>query len=217
LTSKETFGKIVCMGKNYLAHAEEMQDILCDVQKPLIFLKPSSSVVLEPSPIVLPPYSHEIHHEIELAVEIATNGKNISVAQAENIIAGYRIGLDLTARDIQREAKKMGWPWLTAKGFDTACPLSRLYKKSEVKESVNNTSIVLYVNKKKRQESNTSKMILGIKEVISYISFYFSLEKGDIILTGTPEGVGKIEAGDELTAVIGALGTMHFSVTEADL
>ncbi len=204
------------MGKNYLAHAEEMQDILHDVEKPLVFLKPSSSVVLAPSPIILPSYSNEIHYEVELAVEISMTGKNITTADAGNFIAGYRIGLDLTARDVQREAKKMGWPWVTAKGFDTACPLSKLYSLSEIKEDINDTSIALYVNGEKRQDSRTSKMILGIREVISYVSHYFSLEAGDIILTGTPEGVGKIEKGDELTASIGALGTMNFLVNKAD-
>jgi 2-keto-4-pentenoate hydratase/2-oxohepta-3-ene-1,7-dioic acid hydratase in catechol pathway len=204
------------MGKNYLAHAEEMQDILHDVEKPLVFLKPSSSVVLAPSPIILPSYSKEIHYEVELAVEIGTTGKDITISEAEDFITGYRIGLDLTARDVQRESKKMGWPWVTAKGFDTACPLSRLYNLSEVKENINDTSIALYVNGEKRQDSRTSKMILGIREVISYVSQYFSLEKGDIILTGTPEGVGKIEEGDELTASIEALGTMNFLVTKAD-
>jgi 5-carboxymethyl-2-hydroxymuconate isomerase len=217
LTNNSTFGKILCLGKNYLAHAEEMQDILHDVEKPLIFLKPSSSVVLEPSPIILPSYSNEIHHEIELAVEIGKSGKNISITKADDFIAGYRISLDLTARDIQREAKKMGWPWVIAKGFDTACPLSRLYKLSDIKKDINDTSIVLYVNGVKRQNSTTSKMILGVREIISYVSQYFRLEKGDIILTGTPEGVEKIEEGDELTASIEALGTMNFLVTNADL
>lgn len=194
-----------------------MQDILCHVKKPLIFLKPSSSVVLEPSPIILPSYSNEIHHEIELAVEIGKTGKNISVAEAGNVIAGYRIALDLTARDIQRKAKKMGWPWVIAKGFDTACPLSRLYKLSDIKKNINDTSIVLYVNGVKRQNSKTAKMILGVREIISYVSQYFRLEKGDIILTGTPAGVEKIEEGDELTASIEALGTMNFLVTKAGL
>ena len=205
------------MGKNYLAHAEEMQDILHDVNKPLIFLKPSSSVVLEPSPIILPSYSNDIHHEIELAVEIGKAGKNIPIAEAEYFIAGYRIGLDLTARDIQREAKNMGWPWAIAKGFDTACPLSMLYKLSDIKKDITDTPIVLYVNGVKRQDSKTSKMILGVREIICYVSQYFRLEKGDIILTGTPEGVGKIEEGDELTASIEALGTMKFLVTKAEL
>ncbi len=204
------------MGKNYLAHAEEMQDILHDVEKPLIFLKPTSSVVFEPSPIILPSYSNEIHYEVELAVEIGVTGKNISVAEAGDFIAGYRIGLDLTARDIQREAKKMGWPWVTAKGFDTACPLSRRYNLSEIKEDINDTSIVLYVNGEKRQNSRTSKMILGIRKIINYVSQYFSLEKGDVILTGTPEGVGRLKEGDKLTASIEALGTMNFSVTKVD-
>ena len=194
-----------------------MQDVLHDVEKPLIFLKPASSVVLEPSPIILPSYSNEIHHEIELAVEIGISGKNISITEADDFIAGYRISLDLTARDIQREAKKMGWPWTIAKGFDTACPLSRLYKLSDVKEDVNDASIVLYVNSVKRQDSKTSKMILGVREIISYVSQYFRLEKGDIILTGTPEGVGKIEEGDELTASIEALGAMNFLVTKANM
>ena len=217
MKNKSAFGKILCIGKNYLAHAEEMQDILHDVEKPLIFLKPASSVVLEPSPIILPSYSNEIHHEIELAVEIGISGKNISITEADDFIAGYRIGLDLTARDIQREAKKMGWPWAIAKGFDTACPLSRLYKLSDIKEDVNDASIVLYVNSIKRQDSKTSKMILGVREIISYVSQYFRLEKGDIILTGTPEGVGKIEEGDELTASIEALGAMNFLVTKANM
>lgn len=206
------YGKIVCLGKNYLAHAEEMKDILKDVEKPLIFLKPVSSIVLEPNPVIYPAFSHEVHHEVELVVEIGKRGKRISKQNAEDFIRGYRIGIDLTARDYQREAKNNGWPWTIAKGFDSAGPLSILYLKERINGNIHDARIYLRLNEEIRQDASTRSMILGIEETIEYVSQYFTLEVGDLIFTGTPEGVSAIHPGDVITAGIDCLGEMTFRV-----
>lgn len=205
-------GKIICLGKNYLAHAEEMSEILKDVEKPLIFLKPVSSIVLEPHPVIYPSFSREVHHEVELVVEIGKRGKRITKQDAEDFIRGYRIGIDLTARDYQREAKRNGWPWTIAKGFDSACPLSELYSRESINGDLQNARIYLSLNQAIQQDASTGSMILGIHETIEYISQYFTLEAGDLIFTGTPEGVGEISPGDLITAGIDCLGEITFRV-----
>jgi len=125
-------GKIIGLGKNYQAHAEEMREILGNVARPVVFLKPPSALLYEPDPIRLPGYSRNVHHELELVVEIGARCKEVTAQYAWRHIRGYRIGLDLTARDVQQEAKRHGWPWALGKGFDTAAPISRLYRPEAV-------------------------------------------------------------------------------------
>jgi len=204
--------KIVCLGKNYRAHAQEMQEILGDVTKPLVFLKPPTALLYEPEPIRLPDYSAKVHHELELVVEIGTRCRRVAPEAAWGMIAGYRIGLDLTARDVQEEAKAHGWPWTLAKGFDTSAPLSRLYRPDEVDGEITDTRLRLWVNGELRQDGSTAEMELAVPEVIAYLSGYMTLEEGDLLFTGTPAGVGPIHPGDELVARIDALGEMRFAV-----
>lgn len=206
--------KIVCLGKNYRAHAQEMQELLGDVTKPLIFLKPSTALLYEGEPICLPGFSAEVHHELELVVEIGARCKAVATADAWEAIAGYRIGLDLTARDVQQEAKRHGWPWTVAKGFDTSAPVSRLYRPDEVNGEITATRLRLWVNGELRQEGSTAAMELAVPEVVAYLSGYMTLEPGDLLFTGTPAGVGPIHPGDELVAAIDALGEMRFSVAD---
>ena len=201
--------KIICLGRNYRKHAEELGNVVPD--KPIIFLKPPSSLIVEGEKIILPSQSQDVHHEVELGVVIGKTGRHISRTEAEGHILGYCIFLDITARDIQKEETKRGAPWALAKGFDTSAPVSQVVRREELSHP-DNLAIRLWVNGETRQDSNTSFMIFGIGEIIEYISSYMTLEAGDIIATGTPEGVGPIKKGDVLTAEIEGIGKVRFEV-----
>jgi acylpyruvate hydrolase len=202
-------GKILCIGRNYWDHIKELGNT--PPEAPVIFIKPSSSVIGEGDAIVIPPYSHDCHHEAELALLIGRTGKDIPEGQAMGYIAGYGVGIDLTLRDIQGELKKKGLPWEIAKGFDTACPLSSFMEASGVADP-QNLRIRLSVNGEVRQDGNTSMMIHRIPVIISYMSRSFTLEPGDVILTGTPAGVSRIVSGDTLAAEIPGVATLQVSV-----
>ena len=211
LTSGRHFpiGKILCIGRNYTEHIKELGN--ATPEAPVVFIKPSSSVIGEGEAIVIPPYSHDCHHEAELALLIGRKGKDIPVDRAMEYIAGYGVGIDLTLRDVQGELKKKGLPWEIAKGFDTACPLSAFVEASNVADP-QNLQIRLTVNGEIRQDGNTSMMIHRIPAIISHMSRSFTLEPGDIILTGTPAGVSRIVSGDTLAAEIQGVATLHVSV-----
>ena len=201
--------KIICLGRSYRKHAEELGNVVPD--KPIIFLKPPSSLIVEGEKIILPSQSQDVHHEVELGVVIGKAGRNISRSEAEGHILGYCIFLDITARDIQKEETKRGAPWSLAKGFDTFAPVSQVVRREELAHP-EDLAIRLWVNEEIRQDSNTRYMIFGIGEIIEYISSYMTLETGDIIATGTPEGVGPIRKGDVVTAEIGGIGKVRFEV-----
>jgi len=211
LTSGRHFpiGKILCIGRNYSDHIKELGNPTPDA--PVIFIKPASSVIGEGEAIVIPPYSHDCHHEAELALLIGRKGKDIPVDQAMEAIAGYGVGIDLTLRDVQSELKKKGLPWEIAKGFDTSCPLSAFVEASGVADP-QNLQIRMTVNGEVRQDGNTSMMIHRIPSIISYMSGRFTLEPGDVILTGTPAGVSRIVSGDRLMAEIPVLATLRVAV-----
>jgi acylpyruvate hydrolase len=202
-------GKILCIGRNYTEHIRELGNAVPEA--PVIFIKPASSVIGDGEAIVIPPYSHECHHEVELALLIGRKGKGIPVDRAMEHIAGYGVGIDVTLRDVQDEQKKRGLPWEIAKGFDTACPLSAFVDASSVSDP-QNLRILLTVNGKVRQDGNTSMMIHRIPAIISHMSGRFTLEPGDVILTGTPAGVGRIVSGDALTAEIPGVAALRVSV-----
>lgn len=202
-------GKVLCIGRNYAEHIKELGNATPDA--PVIFIKPASSVIGEGEEIVIPPYSHDCHHEVELALLIGRKGKEIPAEQATGFIAGYGVGIDLTLRDVQSELKKKGLPWEIAKGFDTSCPLSAFVEASGVPDP-QNLRIRMTVNGEVRQDGNTSMMIHRIPAIISYMSGRFTLEPGDVILTGTPAGVGRIVSGDRLTAEIPGVATLRVAV-----
>jgi len=204
-----SIGKILCIGRNYSEHIKELGNAPPDA--PVIFLKPASSVIGEGEAIVIPPYSHDCHHEAELARLVGRKGKDIPVGRAMEYIAGYGVGIDLTLRDVQGELKKKGLPWEIAKGFDTACPLSSFVGASDVADP-QNLRIRLTVNGEIRQDGNTSMMIHRIPAIISHMSGRFTLEPGDVILTGTPAGVSRIVSGDRLVAEIPGVATLRVSV-----
>jgi len=201
--------KIICLGRNYAEHARELGHEI--PKEPVIFLKPPSALIGPDQTIILPRRSNRVDHEVELAVIIGKRGKNIPREKAMDYILGYTILMDITARDLQWEAKKKGLPWTVAKGFDTFAPIGpRVVDKREI--NVDDLEIGLKVNGEVRQLSRTSKMIFKIDEIIEYVSSIMTLEKGDIIATGTPEGVGALRHGDVLEAWIEKIGTLREDV-----
>lgn len=202
-------GKILCIGRNYADHIKELGNPTPDA--PVVFIKPASSIIGEGEQIVIPPYSHDCHHEVELALLIGRKGKDIPVGRSSEYIAGYGVGIDLTLRDVQGELKKKGLPWEIAKGFDTACPLSSFEEASRVPDP-QHLAIRLTVNGGIRQDGNTSMMIHRIPAIISHMSGNFTLDPGDVILTGTPAGVGRIVSGDKLAAEIPGVASLRVSV-----
>ena len=194
-------GKAVCVGRNYAAHAKELGNVVPDA--PILFLKPSTSIVpLSPS-FSIPSDRGSCHHETEIAVLIGQTISKISVEDVPAAIAGYGLALDLTLRDLQNQLKKQGYPWEVAKAFDGACPLSPFIKPEKFTD-ITNTEFGLTVNGEQRQHGFTHDMITPVYELIAYISQIFTLEAGDIVLTGTPEGVAALHRGDKLVlSVVG--------------
>jgi 2-keto-4-pentenoate hydratase/2-oxohepta-3-ene-1,7-dioic acid hydratase in catechol pathway len=202
-------GKILCLGRNYPAHAREMNAPAPST--PVVFLKPASALIGSGEAIVFPPFSHEMHHEVELVALIGRGGRNVPRESAAACIDGYAVGLDMTLRDVQAEAKKQGLPWTVAKGFDTAAPVSRFVAATTVADP-GQLDITLTVNGTLRQSSNTRHMIFSIPDIVAYLSSVFTLEPGDLIYTGTPEGVGPVQHGDLLEATISSIGSLTVRV-----
>jgi len=204
-----TVGKIVCVGQNYLKHIEEMK--ATRPEKPVLFLKPGTALLGPDEPIRLPAFSSEIHHEVELVVVVGRQMRRAAADHAFECVAGYAVGLDLTARDWQREAKKQGGPWAVAKGFDGAAPVSEVASAEDVGDP-GDLAIELRVNGAVRQSARTSEMIFKVPELLAYASGIFTLEPGDLVFTGTPSGVGLIQSGDVLDARIERIGAARWRV-----
>jgi 2-keto-4-pentenoate hydratase/2-oxohepta-3-ene-1,7-dioic acid hydratase in catechol pathway len=199
-------GKIVCVGKNYAAHAAEHGSEVPEL--PLLFLKPPSSVISPGEPIQLPPQSKEVEHEAELAVVIGQRGRWISAQQAAQFILGYSVALDITARDLQRSDGQ----WTRAKGFDTFCPLGPWI---ETELDPADAMLTCTVNGQLRQMASTRDMVFSVPELVAFISSVMTLEPGDLILTGTPAGVGPLVAGDQVTAEVEGIGQLTHPVQSA--
>jgi 2-keto-4-pentenoate hydratase/2-oxohepta-3-ene-1,7-dioic acid hydratase in catechol pathway len=192
---EQKIGNIFCIGRNYAAHVAELGNQL--EEEPLVFLKPTSALTLNGQHMVLPAYSADVHHECEVVLLIGKGGHDIPVADALSHIAGVGIGLDLTARDVQSEAKKGGKPWTKAKGFRHAACVSDFVAVSRVDVS-QPFSFSLQVNGATRQQGDTSLMLYPLATIIHYLSQTYGLTAGDLIYTGTPEGVAALHAGDVL-------------------
>ncbi|CAO3646834.1 unnamed protein product [Mucor hiemalis] len=188
--------KIVAIGRNFSEHAKELGNAV--PQSPFFFLKPTSSY-LENGGAIEIPRGCEVHHEIELAVIIGKNGRDIPAVQADEYVGGYALSIDLTARDMQLEAKKKSLPWTASKGFDTFTPISDFIPKERITDPAN-VNIWIKVDGEFRQNGNTKDMIFSIPTLIEHVSSIMKLEVGDVILTGTPSGVGPIYAGQVVTA-----------------
>ncbi len=202
-------GKIICLGRNYAEHIKELGNEA--PEEPIIFLKPATSLIRAGETIVIPPYSKDCHHEVELAVLIGQYGKNIPADKAMDFVAGYGIALDMTLRDVQSRLKQKGLPWEIAKGFDTSCPVSDFAPRAAI-DDPHHLGIRLRVNDELRQDGSTAQMIHRIPDIIAHVSRIFTLEVGDILLTGTPAGVGPVKSGDRLQAEIDNIGTLKVYV-----
>lgn len=190
---------IYCIGRNYAQHAKEMGSPI--PKMPLVFLKPLGAICYNNSTISIPPQSKDVHFEGEIVVAISKTGKNIAHGSAQDHIAGYGVGIDFTARDIQAIAKKQGHPWSIAKGFDDFAPISEFVPASEIEDD-NDMDLKLFQNGFVKQHGNTSEMIFPISNLITFLSQIYTLHPGDLIFTGTPEGVSPVQPGDKLEVLL---------------
>lgn len=212
LSGSETLfsvGKIICLGRNYLDHIRELGNKVPD--RAVIFCKPATSLLPNNGTINIPSYSDNCHHELELALLVGTVGKNIPASEALTYLAGYGVALDLTLRDIQDELKSKGLPWEIAKGFDTSCPISDFVPREAVSDP-NSLSLTLKINGEVRQQGTTAQMMRSVEDIMAEVSTFYTLEPGDIILTGTPAGVSRIISGDVLEGTIEQVGTLTATV-----
>ncbi len=200
--------KLICIGRNYTKHIEELNSE--KPSAPVIFMKPDSAVLAKNQPFFIPDFSENIHYEVEVLVKISKVGKYIDKKFSHKYYDEIGLGIDFTARDLQNQLKDKGLPWEKCKAFDGSAVIGKWLPKSEFKD-VNNLSFSLLKNDKNVQEGNTSMMLWKIDEIIEYVSKYFTLKIGDIIFTGTPEGVGKVFANDRLKGLIE--NTEMFSIT----
>lgn len=209
--SKEeyTVGKIVCVGRNYAEHAKELGNEVPD--KPVLFLKPSSALIYSGGEIIHPNYGNELHQEVELVLLIGDTVKKADKVKAEKAIIGYGVGLDMTLRDVQNELKKKGNPWTLAKCFDTSAVVSDFILKKDY-QLKSEERLELKVNGVVRQSDILISMIFSPTEIVEYISSVMALEKGDLIFTGTPSGVSKVNRGDKLEAKLGEVAQLVCSV-----
>ncbi|MGD9488371.1 MAG: fumarylacetoacetate hydrolase family protein [Calditrichaceae bacterium] len=198
--------KIIGVGRNYSEHIKEMRSE--KTTDPVLFIKPVSALCDMMSPLLLPKKYGSVHHEIELAVCIGKSGSEIRIEDAFESVAGFGLALDLTLRDLQADAKKAGLPWAVAKGFNNSCPVSVFVPAEDIAD-VNNLNLLLKVNGEERQKGNTGQMLFKLDVLISYISRFFRLEEGDIILTGTPSGVGPLQEGDKIEATIDQIASIQ--------
>jgi fumarylpyruvate hydrolase len=203
--------RVYCVGRNYADHAREMGGDP-DREPPFFFTKPADAIVADGRDFPYPPQSQDVHHEMELVVALGTGGTNIAVERALDHVFGYAAGLDMTRRDLQAAAKKLGRPWDTAKGFDHAAPCGRIAPVAHTGHPTRG-AIWLKVNGELRQSSDLFQLIWKVPEVIAYLSTLFTLVPGDLIYTGTPAGVAAVQRGDVLEGGIDGVGTILTKVT----
>ena len=199
-------GKIVCVGRNFAKHAKELGNEVPD--KPVLFLKPSSAIIYSGEEVIHPSFSNELHHEVELILLIGEDVKSASKRKAEMAIIGYGVGLDMTLRDVQKELRKIGDPWTLAKCFNTSAVISEFVLKENCELKLDEI-IELKVNREIRQSDSLNNMLFKPTELVEYISSVMVLEKGDLIFTGTPSGVSKVNKGDELEALVGEFAKLN--------
>jgi len=190
--------KIICIGRNYSKHIEELANE--KPENPVVFLKPDSAVLPRKNPFFIPPFSNDIHYEVEVLIKINKVGKHIESKFAHKYYDEIGLGIDLTARDIQEQCKEKGLPWEKAKAFDGSAVIGEFYPKEQF--DLDNLKFQLFKNGQLVQDGNTNAMLWKTDELIAYVSQFFTLKKGDIIFTGTPAGVGKVVENDVLTGTI---------------
>jgi 2-keto-4-pentenoate hydratase/2-oxohepta-3-ene-1,7-dioic acid hydratase in catechol pathway len=204
-------GKIIALGGNYRAHVREMGG--APDQSPVVFLKPPSALIADGDTVLRPAFSLQLHHEVELVVAIGKRGKHLEPRQSRAHVLGYAVGLDMTLRDVQTEAKRRGHPWAVAKGFDTSAPVSEIIPAADIPDP-EELAIELRVNGSLRQQARAGDLSLPLDDTVAYVSSIFTLEPGDLIFTGTPAGVDEVHPGDVLEASL--VDWTSLAVTVAD-
>lgn len=199
--------RVFCIGRNYADHAREMGASV-DKANPMFFTKPADALVTDGADVPYPSATSDLHHEVEMVVALGAGGSNLSVDEARALVWGYGVGLDLTRRDLQAQAKAKGAPWDVAKGFDHSAPVSALAPASEATPGAG-TRIVLEVNGEPRQQATLADMVLDVPEILSALSRLFELKAGDIVYTGTPAGVAALQRGDRFRATLEGIATLE--------
>lgn len=202
--------RVYCVGRNYAAHAREMGHDP-EREPPFFFMKPADALVIDGADMPYPVATADLHHEIEMIVALGQGGRDVPVERANDLIWGYGVGLDMTRRDLQGEAKKLGRPWDMGKGFDRSAPVAALHPIAET-GLIEGGEIWLEVNGKRRQASTLDALIWSIPETISYLSGLVELHAGDLIFTGTPEGVAAVGRGDVLHGHVDGLTDLHVRI-----
>jgi 2-keto-4-pentenoate hydratase/2-oxohepta-3-ene-1,7-dioic acid hydratase in catechol pathway len=201
--------KIICIGRNYAAHIEELKNE--KPGKPVVFLKPDTALLKAGAPFFYPDFSENIHHEVELVLKISKEGKYIQPQFAHRYFDEIGLGIDFTARDLQDQCKAKGLPWEIAKAFNGSAPIGDFKPVSSFAD-LQDIDFHLEINGELKQKGNTSLMLFDFATIISYVSQFFTLKKGDLIYTGTPAGVGPVKVGDRLTGFIGTEKMLDFEV-----
>jgi len=201
--------KIICIGRNYAAHAKELKNEVPD--KPVIFLKPDTAILRDNKPFYIPDWASEIHYETEVVFKIGKNGKYISEEFALGYISEVSLGIDFTDRSLQSELKSKGLPWELSKGFDGSAVIGHFLKPDQLKD-LENIEFRMEKNGEEVQNAHTSEMLFSIEKIIAFVSQYYTLKTGDLIFTGTPQGVGPIAKGDQLKGFIGNLEMFSFKI-----
>ncbi|MDZ4839328.1 MAG: fumarylacetoacetate hydrolase family protein [Bacteroidota bacterium] len=202
--------KIICIGRNYDAHIKELQNET--PEDPIIFLKPDTARLTDNKDFILPPWSDDMHYELELILKIGKNGKFIPEKFAYKYISAYSVGIDFTARDVQSKLKAKGLPWELSKAFDNSAVTGTWIEVNDGNDLPDNIEFCLKINNELKQLGKTANMIYSWPKIIEFISQYFTLRQGDIIYTGTPQGVGKIHSGDKLAGYIEEKELFNFLV-----
>ena len=200
--------KIICIGRNYAEHAKEMKSEV--PTEPVFFLKPETALLKEKD-FYYPEFTKDLHHEVEIVLKISKNGKHIAEEFASQYYNEIGIGIDFTARDLQMKCKEKGLPWEKAKAFDNAAPIGDFVPKENF-TSLKNISFQLNINGNQRQVGNTKDLIFSFEKIISYVSQFITLKTGDLIFTGTPEGVSAVHVGDALEASIENKKMFHLNI-----
>ncbi len=201
--------KILCVGRNYVDHIKELNNE--QNAEPVIFLKPDTAIPQRGMPFFYPSFSQDVHHEVEVVLKINKVGKNIAEKFAHKYYDELTVGIDFTARDVQSKLKAKGLPWELAKGFDGSAPVGTFVPKSDFSD-LSNIDFSLRINDELKQQGNTGLMIFSFDKIISFVSAYFTLKKGDLIFTGTPAGVSAVKAGDELKCFLGDANLLTVNV-----
>ena len=203
-------GRIFCVGRNYAEHAREMGHDP-DKAPPFFFMKPATALLTDGADMPYPAATADMHHEVELVVALGRGGSNVTSATALDLVYGYAVGLDMTRRDLQAEAKKLGRPWETAKAFDHSAPCSAIQPVERIDHPATGT-IELKVNGQLRQRGDLADMIWNVPDTIAWLSTLFALQPGDLIYTGTPAGVAAVQRGDRLDAAIDHVGELSVRI-----